>query len=54
MSYGVYPDPPPQLTDRLRHGEASLAGADEDSGEPDWLMQLRTRELGAQVPNVFH
>ncbi|XP_031430417.1 protein transport protein Sec16B [Clupea harengus] len=38
-----------KLTDRLRHGEASLAGADEDSGEPDWLMQLRTRELGAQM-----
>lgn len=47
----VYPDPSAQLTDRLRHSEAPLAdmGADGDLGEPDWLLQLRSRELGAQV-----
>lgn len=46
-------DPPPQLTDRLRHTEASLAEAAADGGdeeEPDWLVQLRNKDLHTQVP----
>ncbi|KAL2090026.1 hypothetical protein ACEWY4_014714 [Coilia grayii] len=40
-----------KLTDRLRHTEASLAdtAVDRDAGEPDWLIQLRTKDLETQV-----
>ncbi|XP_062411345.1 protein transport protein Sec16B [Sardina pilchardus] len=40
-----------KLTDRLKHGEDSLvdAGANSDLEEPDWLMELRAREIGAQM-----